>query len=405
MQHISDLVQQALSALPQMLKTILLRGTPAFFKWFAVTLFLINFRSWPLVWHYKVLFSPIFEVRARYYRLLLSTLFLPAQARLERKTKWLQSLCPVGEDPTKFVVSVDAWAGPDDCDFNWHLSNSSYPKTLDASRFRAALRICPTFFRAGGWMPLGATHFKFMKEIPIFAHYQIRMSIAAWDNKWLYVVTRYVTVPKKGKGRKVIKAPATAKTTREDKGTDGEIPSGDAARFPSLHTPATPSISGTSTPAVSANSSSIGLTTEQIAQLVPSEEPDGATVHCISVSELCFKIGRITVPPAVVLAAEGFSRLPPPPSSAPSPMQTPARYSLTNPPPSFARSQSLQLPDVSKGHLKTFQKFLKGGWKEVGEGERWWEDALGGEVEERRRVNLERVKGVRTGMEGALAAF
>lgn len=29
------------------------------------------------------------------------------------------------------------------------------PQALDSARFRAALQICPTFFRAGGWMPLG----------------------------------------------------------------------------------------------------------------------------------------------------------------------------------------------------------------------------------------------------------
>ena len=51
-----------------------------------------------------------------------------------------------------------ARAAPALSDFNAHLSNSSYPRVLDAARFRAAIRIAPTFFRAGGWMPLAGEY-------------------------------------------------------------------------------------------------------------------------------------------------------------------------------------------------------------------------------------------------------
>ena len=74
--------------------------------------------------------------------------------RLARKFDYYQSLCPIGKDPIAFELVEKRWAGPDDCDFNAHLSNSSYPKMLDEARLRAALKICPTFFRAGGWIPL-----------------------------------------------------------------------------------------------------------------------------------------------------------------------------------------------------------------------------------------------------------
>ena len=33
--------------------------------------------------------------------------------------------------------------------------------------------------------------------------------------------------------------------------------------------------------------------------------PAGATVHCTAVSRLCAKIGRITIPPAVIFPANG----------------------------------------------------------------------------------------------------
>ena len=159
-------------------------------------------------------------------------------------------------------------------------------------------------------------------------------------------------------------------------------------------------------------------------------EADGATLHCVSVSVLCFKIGRITVPPAIVLAAEGFSRarsastcdattpaLAPPPRSAtssPSVYSTCSsetdvhslmdiderteRYSHVNPPPSFLRSLELQGDDGNLGRLR---EFLCGGWRDVALGERWWEDALGGEIEARRWENMEWVRGLSLGMTGA----
>lgn len=239
----------------------------------------------------------------------------------------------------------------------------------------------------------------------MFAQYEMRMTCAAWDNKWVrivgrrravlcltsiisqvYVVIRYVT-PKKSKSSKS----AANGHARGEK----PIPSGDAAPFPALHTPAQPS--GTSTPALTTGASTPAASSnpaERIAQLLPAE-PDGATLHCIAVCELCFKVGRITVPPALVFALDGFS--------VPAPDGT--RYTRTNPPPSFAAAQALQTPDLPHGHARTLQNFLKGGWREVPAGERWWEDALGGEIEARRVRNLEAVKGVREGLEGALTTY
>ncbi|EKM52920.1 uncharacterized protein PHACADRAFT_261613 [Phanerochaete carnosa HHB-10118-sp] len=375
-----------LCSTPSTLLRALLQYSPSILKFFVGLLFLFNIRSWPLVWHYNVLIRPVYELRFRWWAVWWRNVFASKKRMLQVMDKFLKDLCPVGEDPLSYTVTVKQWAGPDDCDFNWHLSNSSYPKQLDAARFRAALKICPTFFRAGGWMPLGATHFKFISEIPILAHYEMRMSMAAWDNKWLYTVIRFVTT-KKSKSKK---PQVTASAASREK----PIPSGDSAPFPQLHTPATPS--GTSTPALT-DGAAPSNPAERIAQLLP-EEPDGATLHCISVCELCFKIGRITVPPAVALALEGFSAPPPPESGI-------TKYSHEHPPPNFIKSQQLQAPDVPHGHLRALQKFLKGGWRDVPEGERWWEDALSGEIETRRARNLEAVKGVRLSMEGAMTTY
>jgi hypothetical protein len=36
-------------------------------------------------------------------------------------------------------------------------------------------------------MPLAATHYYFIREIPTFASYEVRMSVQAWDQKWVCV--------------------------------------------------------------------------------------------------------------------------------------------------------------------------------------------------------------------------
>jgi hypothetical protein len=41
---------------------------------------------------------------------------------------------------------------------------------------------------------ISATHFKFIREIPIFAQYEMRMSLAAWDNKWVRALNRAIIV-------------------------------------------------------------------------------------------------------------------------------------------------------------------------------------------------------------------
>ena len=33
-----------------------------------------------------------------------------------------------------------------------------------------------------------ATHFTFLREIPMFSQYEMRASIMSWDNKWVRVI-------------------------------------------------------------------------------------------------------------------------------------------------------------------------------------------------------------------------
>jgi hypothetical protein len=209
----------------------------------------------------------------------------------------------------------------------------------------------------------------------------------------LYLVIRFVT-PKKPNSRHPRKDRAAIAAVEKP------TPSGDSAPFPSLHTPAHASdltsdgpSSGTATPQTTAQPP-LSDRASRLAQLVPAPEPDGATVHCVAVSVQCFKIGRITIPPELVLTCEGFTGVRADPTGRP--------YSLANPPAAFVSAQALQRPDLPKGHMRTFQRFLQGGWKDVPSGERWFEGAMGPSVEERRKANLEAIRGVTEGMEGAM---
>ena len=209
------------------------------FKWLVVLVFLVNHRSWPLVWHCKSLSQPSFSVPISSVRLFLlahiwsftivrhphlpvladrdlfnifsppyvfffcqrpterprltyfnpvvrvflpllrlrlqalavrlrSRLLLhPAPKRARIFTKWLDALSPVGKSPfeVKCVLTspmtfdnsanllrtrrytYTTYATPDDCDYNFHLSNSCYGKSLDAARLGYVLELNAEFFR------------------------------------------------------------------------------------------------------------------------------------------------------------------------------------------------------------------------------------------------------------------
>ena len=119
-----------------------------------------------------------------------------------------------------------------------------------------------------------------------------------------------------------------------------------------------------------------------------SEEPDGATLNCVAISETCFKIGRITVPPSIALVMNGITQ----PS-----IGTP--YSHENLPPYWHKVAELM------SDPKAMRAFLTGGWREVPHAERWWEHALTGSIEQTRKSNLELLDGLRRSMEGAKALY
>ncbi|KAI9445859.1 hypothetical protein BJY52DRAFT_1127893 [Lactarius psammicola] len=339
-----------LSASPAAALSLSLSALPSFAKSIALLLLILNVRSLPLVWHLKV-FWPLTRLWWLARRARIRMPFFSSSTSKNDAHKFRDDLVPIGQNPLDRILVTKAWAGPDDCDYNWHLSNSSYPKLLDLARTNSVLYIFPSFVLAGGGIALAGTHFQFLREIPMFARYEVRSQIVGWDHKWLYVVHRFVSHHKPASRR-------SAPTVIND------------------HTPKTDNSSPSSTPTPSDSSTDLPALAARAAAAAREPEPDGATLHCISVNVMVFKHGRITVPPALVLAGEGFG--------------------ATHAQGAAARARAVEL-----GH-RGMRELYRGAWRAVPEGsERWWDAAMHG-LEERIEQRVARVIGVRAGLEGAL---
>ncbi|KAF9235417.1 hypothetical protein BU15DRAFT_78001 [Melanogaster broomeanus] len=327
----------------------------------------INARSAPMVWHGRV-FLPLGIMRIKYhilsYQHALS--LQPAAARHSKVVIRLESFCPVGANPFELVVQYSSWAGPDDTDWMGHLSNSSYAKVRDAALSRFSVTAFPTFISAGGWVIPASTYYHFLREIPLFASYEVRLSIGAWDQKWMYLVCRFVSF---------------SKSKPKPKMNQDTLPK------------ALPSSSGAPTPPVYSDSKSTNISGEEVTKALAAsllaEDSDGTTtMHCFSISRVCFKIGRITVPPALLLACEGFSK---PPSSG--------SYSHDAPPPHWIHPHSIR---NSSGSLNEYRRFLTGSWRDVPDEKRWWIEPLSGPIEEQRREKLTKLDSIYNGMNGCV---
>lgn len=72
----------------------------------------------------------------------------------------------------------------DDCDYNMHLSNSCYAKNSDACKMKFAIEAFAPCFKTGLHMALGASHWQYLREIPVGSSYLIESRIAGWGEKW-----------------------------------------------------------------------------------------------------------------------------------------------------------------------------------------------------------------------------
>ena len=123
-----------------------------------------------------------------------------------------------------------------------------------------------------------------------------------------------------------------------------------------------------------------------VAAQLAGHEPDGVTLHTLHVTQICFKIGRITIPPNVVLGANGFTGYP--------------GFSVTKPHAEWQEARKRMSKPLG-GSPKKMRELMTGGWKSVPESERWWDQALGPEVEAQRVKNMALIEDLRKGLDHA----
>ncbi|KAJ9115016.1 hypothetical protein QFC22_005344 [Naganishia vaughanmartiniae] len=319
-------------------------------KYIALLLLLLNAKSWPFVWHVKLWWPAIWgHIQAKrkglkpyYWGLGLFT----TKDRQEPEVQRLIQKDPFRgdrfRDHTKVVSKKKCHAYYDDCDYNKHLSNSSYAKNLDYARMQACVEAFSPFFAPGGWMALGAGSYQFAKEIPMFTDYEIHISIGGFEEKWLYLVAEFVTYPKKGKsgqGKESISAHHKATSAPEAETSDSARRTAQPILTEVLSGSAT--TSGIATPTNNDNSTTAPTSMgEQIAKRVSQTvRSDGSVLHCLGVSTYCFKVGRITVPPRVVLSFCGYGS-----------------------PSNWDRAEKIITGSQDRG-----KKWLQGGWKDEAE--------------------------------------
>ncbi|KAJ7636215.1 hypothetical protein FB45DRAFT_1001409 [Roridomyces roridus] len=343
-------------------------------KYLVALLFLLNYGGWPLAWHARIM-SPLFEGFLAIHLIKLLHIFSPKQSRKAALEAWYESQMPIGEHPFRKVWTRGGSVRLDQSDFNMHMSNSSYAMILDSARLRLALSAFPNIFRSGGWVPLSATHFHFIREIPIFSRYEVRVTIGSFDDKWLWVVSRFVKPVSVSKNRRTPLPPQNPLATTD---------------------------SGASSSANASSSNPEAIAQSLLAREAAKTEPDGALLYSITVEQFCFKQGRMTVPPGIVLAANGFHSG----AGASVPSASHKIKGKPAPPPHWPAVRRL----MRSSGLKDLARFYAGGWKDVPEGERWWEEAMK-HCEEERRVRLspfvggdgdggEVLGGLKGGMEG-----
>ncbi|WVQ81233.1 hypothetical protein IAT38_003355 [Cryptococcus sp. DSM 104549] len=288
---LSQLPSSLVSSLRSWLSTLpssdsVLPSIPKSVKLLLAALLILNSSSFPFLWHIRV-----------FYHLIRLNAIQRYKGRRKFLTEWKADIdARGGLRGVRVTDKRRAWF--DDCDYNMHLSNSCYSKNSDPVKFKYAINAFAPAFASGSFMALGATHWNFFKEVPIGSEYVMETRLAGWDEKWMFLVTEFITYPKKRSSR------SRAATTRD--AAAGAIT--DAHLLPTVTAPPTrsssPVPSGTATPAGAAgvsNNRVEEIKKAWVARRAANPREDGGVVCCLSISEHCVKIGRITIPPRIAL--------------------------------------------------------------------------------------------------------
>ncbi|AQZ10475.1 YBR096W [Zygosaccharomyces parabailii] len=90
-------------------------------------------------------------------------------------------------------VKMCTYVSPFECDFYLHKSNSTYFEELDFSRSSLMTKILQKLALEKGipYIPVANVFTNFLKELKPFERYQLTSSILCWDEKWIYVISKF----------------------------------------------------------------------------------------------------------------------------------------------------------------------------------------------------------------------
>jgi len=158
-------------------------------------------------------------------------------------------------------------------------------------------------------------------EIPLHATFEIHFHISGWNDKWIYLTGAFISFPKSHKHLHGGKGGSNSKSDNLVHSAKNADPPAITISESVVIAPPITEVgasetnsaipSGVATPAERSTTSlfySLGETSITYDNIKPVPVPEGATLHAISVSQYCYKHGRVTVPPRVALVLSGFGK-------------------------------------------------------------------------------------------------
>lgn len=165
---------------------------------------LINLKSLPLAWHFRLFYRMFtnWSSRAR-----VTALLKEHASSASTNASSTNNIHPVFQS-----VSVFSRSPLLETDYNFHKSNSTYFADLDESRTALVTKLLIAGFKQGAKnlekdghkgrlsVILGSVHTSFHREIKPYELYEVRSRVLGWDQKWLVIASFFIRpATKKGK--------------------------------------------------------------------------------------------------------------------------------------------------------------------------------------------------------------
>ncbi|CAI4268061.1 CMF_collapsed_G0002980.mRNA.1.CDS.1 [Saccharomyces cerevisiae] len=154
-------------------------GVCTIFRWLFAAYLLSSYKSLPGAYF------------VRFYYYVIQNLFLPMFTGFETENiKKLEK----NEYGCFSYTSLDTYASPFECDFYFHKSNSTYFAELDISRGNLMCKIFQKLMlnsKHYPYIPVANVFTNFLKETKPFQKYSVSSRIICWDEKWIYVMSRF----------------------------------------------------------------------------------------------------------------------------------------------------------------------------------------------------------------------